>query len=276
MRIVISGLGIIGGSFAKALKKYTDHYIIGINRSHAPLVQAMRCGAIDEIGTVEALKTADMLILGTFPEAAVEFVEKNAHLIPKSCIVIDSCGIKSEICPKLSALAEEYGFTFVGCHPMAGKEQNGFAASEADLFNNASCILVPGKADEAAVEKVAALALKIGFGKVVRTTPEEHDRMIAFTSQLPHVIACAYVLSPVCPKHDGYSAGSYRDVSRVASINAKLWAELFIENKGSLEQEIDILINNMERIKQAISNSDRARLEAILSESRAVKEALGE
>lgn len=276
MNIVISGLGIIGGSFAKALKKYTDHYVTGLNRSTKPLNDALECGAINEIGTPDSLKKADLLILGTFPQAAVEFVEKNAHLIPKSCIVIDTSGIKSEICPRMTELAEQYGFTFVGCHPMAGKEKNGFAASDADLFCGASCIIIPCGASFEAVDKVAKLAEKIGFGQIVYSTPEEHDRMIAFTSQLPHVIACSYVLSPVCKKHKGFSAGSYRDVSRVAHINEKLWTELFMENKQPLMEEIDILIDNLNEIKNALQNGNREELESLLAQSRKVKEELGE
>ena len=139
MNIVISGLGIIGGSFAKAIRKYTDHYIIGSNRSPAPLEAALEQGAIDEIGGDGAVEKADIIILGMFPQASVDFVRRNAERIPKGCIVIDSAGIKSEICPELSSLAKENGFEFVGVHPMAGKEKNGFDASEADLFNGASC-----------------------------------------------------------------------------------------------------------------------------------------
>ena len=276
MKIVISGLGIIGGSFAKALKKYTDHYIIGINRSPAPLEAALSSGAIDEAGSENSLSEADILILGTFPDASIEFIKKNAGLIPKHCIVIDSAGIKTDICREISAVAKEYGFEFVGVHPMAGKEKNGFAAAEADLFCGASCIIIPGDASQGAVDKITALAQKIGFGRIVYSTPGEHDRMIAFTSQIPHVLACSYVMSPVCPEHKGFSAGSYRDVSRVAHINEKLWAELFLENKEPLCEEIDILIKNIERIRDAIRKGDQAELETVLAESRKVKELLGE
>ena len=276
MKIVISGLGIIGGSFAKALKKYTDHYIIGINRSPAPLEAALSSGAIDEAGSENSLSEADILILGTFPDASIEFIKKNAGLIPKHCIVIDSAGIKTDICREISAVAKEYGFEFVGVHPMAGKEKNGFAAAEADLFCGASCIINPGDASQGAVDKITALAQKIGFGRIVYSTPGEHDRMIAFTSQLPHVIACSYVMSPVCKKHPGFSAGSYRDVSRVAHINEKLWTELFIENKEPLIQELDILMENLSSIKSAVEKGDRSELEALLAKSRTIKEELGE
>ena len=276
MNIVIAGLGIIGGSIAKALKKYTDHRLIGINRSRAPIDKALECGAIDQAGDREALRTADMLFLGTYPDASVEFVKDNAPYINKSCIVVDTCGIKSDICPRMNALAEEYGFTFVGFHPMAKKEKNGFDASDADLFLGASSIIIPGKAPDEAVNTLANLTRKIGFGRVVFTTPEEHDRMIAFTSQLPHVLACAYVFSPQCPNHKGFSAGSYRDVSRVANINAELWSELFIENKEPLALEIQTLIDNLTEIKSGIEKGDRRELAELLHRAKVIKEELGE
>ena len=276
MKIVIAGLGIIGGSLAKAIKKYTDHTVYGINRSPKPLQQALDCGAVDAVGTEETLREADVLILGIYPQAAVEFVRQHADKIGKQCVVIDTSGIKSEICPRLAALSEEHGFSFVGFHPMAGKEKNGFDVSEADLFLGASALLVPGNAPEAAVERIAALCRKIGFGGVVYTTPEEHDRMIAFTSQLPHVLACAYVFSPNCMNHRGFSAGSYRDVSRVANINAPLWSELFIENKTPLVKELDTLIGNLTLLRDEIEKGDRESLTKLLHRGKEIKEALGE
>lgn len=276
MNIVIAGLGIIGGSFAKAIKKYTSHRVIGVNRSKAPLEKALACGAIDEIGDVQSLGSADLIILGIYPAAAVEFIEKNGCYIKKGCIVTDTSGIKSAICPQMTALAEKYGFTFVGSHPMAGKEKNGFDVSTADLFQGASFIVVPCGAPKKAVNTLTALALSIGFGGVRITDPQEHDRMIAFTSQLPHVLACAYVLSPQCKNHNGFSAGSYRDVSRVANINAPLWAELFLENRQPLTSELDLLIQNIKAIREAIDQEDKQTLTGLLEQGRKVKEALGE
>lgn len=274
MNIIISGLGIIGGSFAKALAKYTDHHIIGINRSEKPLLDALACGAIHEIGTRESIKTADMIILGTFPEAAVKFVRDNADIIPKSCIVTDTSGIKSQICPELMSLSKEYGFKFIGGHPMAGKEKNGFDASDADLFKGASYIIVPCGAEESDISLVSALMTKIGFGIIKTATPEEHDRMIAFTSQLPHVIACSYVLSPSCKNHKGFSAGSYRDVSRVARINVPLWTELFAENRESLVSELDIFIKHITELRNTIANNDSERVSQLLADARTIKEEL--
>ena len=161
MNVVIVGLGIIGGSMAKAVSEYTDCHVIGINRSDEALQKAMECGAIHEIGTLNSLNKADLIILGVYPEVAVEFIRKNADKIPKDCIVTDTSGIKSKICPALSQIAKEYGFTFIGCHPMAGKEKNGFDVSEATLFRNASCIILPCNAPQEKVDFLSDFMMKL-------------------------------------------------------------------------------------------------------------------
>lgn len=276
MKIAVVGLGIIGGSMAMAIKKYTQHYVIGINRTRKTLEKALECGAIDEIGDEDSIQDADLIILGLYPALAVEFIKRNCDKIKKDAIVTDTSGIKSAICPALEKIADENGFTFIGAHPMAGKETNGFDSADADLFFGASFIVVPGNAPYDKVRTLCRLAMDIGFAGVRMTTPEEHDRMIAYTSQLPHVLACAYVLSPQCPNHKGFSAGSYRDVSRVAKINASLWSELFIENRKPLIDEIDILIDNLNLIKQGIENKSYDELIEILGKSRQIKEQLDE
>lgn len=276
MKIVIVGLGIIGGSMAKAIKKYTDHYVIGINRTKSTLEKALECGAIDEIGDEDSVSQADLIILGLYPALAVDFIERNCHKIKKGTIVTDTSGIKSAICPALDRIASECGFTFIGSHPMAGKETAGFDSADADLFCGASFIVVPGNAPHNALDTLCSLAIKIGFLGVRLTTTAEHDRMIAYTSQLPHVLACAYVLSPQCPNHKGFSAGSYRDVSRVAKINATLWSELFLENSEPLIGEIDTLIDNLNLIKNKIKGENKEELIEILDKSRQIKEQLDE
>ena len=276
MNIAVVGLGIIGGSFCKAIKKYTKHYVIGINRTQATLQKAFDVGAIDEMGTVQSLEKADLVILCMYPQADIEFLEKNGNYIKKGAILTDASGIKSSICPKLSELAQKFGFIFVVSHPMAGKEKNGFDASDADLYKNASYIITPCKAEQKYVDILSDFAKSIGFGTIKISTPEEHDRMIAFTSQLPHILACSYVLSPCCPNHNGFSAGSYRDVSRVANINSKLWSELFLENREPLITEIDILIDNISAIKKAIESEDKTALTELLEKGHKIKEALGE
>lgn len=276
MNIAVVGMGIIGGSFCKAFKKYTQHYIIGINRTQSTLQEAFDCGAIDEKGTEESLGKADVVIMALYPQATVDYIEKYGSYLKKGCIVTDSSGIKTEICPQMVALSKKYGFTFVGSHPMAGKETNGFSSADADLYKGASYIIVPCEADEGAVKTLSDLAMEINFGQIKLSTPEEHDRMIAFTSQLPHVLACSYVLSPCCKNHKGFSAGSYHDVSRVANINSKLWSELFMENREPLLKELNILIDNITKITDAINESDINRLQDLLEQSHQTKEALGE
>lgn len=276
MKIAVVGLGIIGGSFCKAIKKYTDHYVIGFNRTRSTLERALSDGAIDEIGSPEKLSEADVVILALYPELAVSFIEDYGGYIKKGAVVTDSAGIKSEICPRLLKLSEKFGFTFVGSHPMAGKETNGYESSDAELFNGASYIIVPCGADNESVKLLSDLALEINFGMIKITDPEEHDRMIAFTSQLPHILACAYVLSPCCMNHKGFSAGSYKDVSRVANINAKLWSELFLENREPLIGELETLRDNILAITDAIKADDKERIEELLEKAHKTKEALGE
>lgn len=276
MKIAVAGLGIIGGSYCKALKAHTPHYVIGINRTEKVAQQALAQGAIDEIGTPGSLEQADIIFLCMYPQACVDFLRENGRYIRKDAIVTDAAGIKRALCPQLKALADEFGFTYAGSHPMAGKEKNGFAVSDENLFMGASFIITPCGAPHEAVNALSRLALEIGFGTIKITTPEEHDRMIAFTSQLPHVLACAYVLSPSCPKHNGFSAGSYRDVSRVANINAGLWTELFSENREPLVAELEELNKNLNAIYQAIKNEDKETLYSLLEQGHQVKQQLGE
>ena len=276
MNIAVIGLGIIGGSFCKAIKKYTDHYIIGINRTPSTAQKALSQGVIDEIGDEKSLEKADLIILCMYPQACVDYIKENGGYIKKGAIVTDSSGIKRAICPELIKLSEEFGFVFVGSHPMAGKEKNGFDVSEAELYKGASFIITPCGAEQKYVDTLAGLATDIGFGQIKITTPEEHDRMIAFTSQLPHVLACSYVLSPSCPNHKGFSAGSYRDVSRVANINSKLWSELFLENREPLIEELDILVENITKLVDAIKQKDKETLVDLLEQGHMVKRNLGE
>ncbi len=276
MKIAIVGLGIIGGSYCKALKAHTKHTVIGINRTKSVAQKALEQGAIDKIGTPEDLREADVVIVCMYPQACVDFLSENGKYIRSDAIVTDASGIKRALCPQMTALAEQFGYTFVGSHPMAGKEKNGFDASDENLFMGASFIITPCGAPHVAVNALSSLAREIGFGTIKTTTPEEHDRMIAFTSQLPHALACSYVLSPSCPNHRGFSAGSYRDVSRVANINARLWTELFLENKEPLAEELDILVGNINNIINAIKAEDKTALYELLEKGHQIKQALGE
>ena len=275
--IAIVGLGLIGGSLAKAIAERTDYHIMAYNRTHTTLEQAIKDGAVHEELNDNNIGHADLLILGLYPEEAVAYMEKIGGKLKKGALVIDVSGIKRYICREMPPIASKYGFVFVGTHPMAGKEKGGYFNSEAALFKGASFIITPS--DDSVTEQVEWLrdfALQIGFGMHVTCTPEEHDKMIAFTSQLPHVLANAYVQSPQCLKHRGFSAGSYRDVSRVARLNEHLWAELFLQNSDALTEELELLIKNITEMCDAIKANDRETLETILGRGRMVKEELGE
>ncbi|MCI9115542.1 prephenate dehydrogenase [Acutalibacter sp. JLR.KK004] len=262
--IVVVGLGLIGGSIAKALKQRTSHRVYGIDRDEGALLDACSCGAIDGKAGPAELARADVVYLCVYPQGALAFMEAHGSALKENCIVTDACGIKAAVCAGMEKLAHKGRYVFVAGHPMAGKEKSGFAASDPSIFMGASYLIAPCAAPEWAVGEVEALALSMGFGQIVRTTPEHHDRMIAYTSQVPHVLACAYVLSPRCKDHRGFSAGSYRDVSRVADINHALWARLFLDNREPLTEELDQLIGDLSRFRQAIAAGEEEPLQALL------------
>lgn len=275
MRVAVIGLGLIGGSIAKALKANTPHEVFGFDTDPDVLLDASSFGAIDGVAAPETLASCDVVYLCLYPEDVVRYVEENGAHIAKDCIVSDACGIKGFVVPALTSLSRKFGFTYVGGHPMAGKEMSGFAASDAGLFTGASYILVPGDAPQTAVETLERLARAMGFARIEHCTAAEHDRRIAYTSQVPHLLACAYVMSPECENHAGFSAGSYRDVSRVARINAALWTDLFLANRDALAAETDELLKNLTRFRDAVRQGDRESLTSLLEKARERKERFG-
>ena len=274
MKILVLGLGLIGASIAKTLKKNTNHYVYGWNRTVSVTEKALADGAIDETGSLdELLPKADVTIINFYPDAIVPFILENRDKFKKGSIVTDSCGIKTKICRTLEK--EKFDFAYIGAHPMAGREVSGYDASLATLFDNASFICTPTDAKKSETDTLVGLAKEMGFKRTVVTTPEHHDEMIAFTSQIAHVLACSYVLSPLAPYHPGFSAGSYRDVSRVARINGEMWSELFISNKTPLIKEIDDLVQNLENFKKAISEENSDELIALMAKANKIKEEIG-
>lgn len=275
LTIAIAGLGLIGGSMGLALRRHGGYRVLGIDRDPSVLRAALERGAADRVGGPELLRGADLLVLALAPETAMAFLRENRPLLPAGAVVTDVCGVKRAVVETCSPLCREAGLHFIGGHPMAGKEHSGFANADAGLFQGASYILTPEEdASPAALSLLRDLASALGCGRITMTTPDNHDRMIAFTSQLPHVLAGAYVKSPACPEHEGYSAGSYRDVSRVATVDEKLWSELFLLNAGHLTREIDTLIHNLAACREAVAAGDRARLEEVLRRGREIKESL--
>lgn len=275
MNISIIGLGLIGASIAKSIKKYTEHTVIGFDTNIDVLNRAMADGSIDKIGDDNALGESDVTVIAIYPAATIEFVKNKARYFKKGSIVTDTCGIKRDICKTLTDVADKNGFTFIGAHPMAGKETSGYESSDADLFKNAFMILVPQATSKEQVSVLEKLSYDMGFKGVTVSTPEEHDRIIAYTSQLPHILACCYISDPDAVRHSGFSAGSYKDVSRVATINAKMWRELFLQNSDYLTGHIDMLVENLNRMKTYIDNAEGDKLEKMLDDGDKIKRRIG-
>ena len=276
MNVLICGLGLIGASLAKTLKKNTNHTVLGWNRTPSVTEKALRDKVIDRTGDLdEMMKEADVTFVNFYPEAIVPFILEHKDSFKKDSIVTDSCGIKTKICKEMEK-QEGLNFYFIGAHPMAGREVSGYDNSLDNLFDNASFICTPFESTPRnKTDALVGLAQEMGFKRTVVTTPEHHDEMIAFTSQIAHVLACSYVLSPLAPMHAGYSAGSYRDVSRVARINAEMWTELFLDNKEPLVREIDDLVSNLMKFKYNIVNGDGEALTALMKEGNRIKEEIG-
>lgn len=267
MTIGIIGLGLIGGSLAKAVKENTKYKVLSFDKNQSVNLQAKLEGASDGILSTETLAGCDFVLIALYPKAAAEYIKSNVKLFKKDAIVIDAAGVKKNICEAAAKLAKKHGFTFIGGHPMAGTQNSGFRHSRSTLFKGAPMLLTPCP-DESikTLEKAKKLFMEIGFGSVVFTTPEEHDRRIAYTSQLAHVVSNAYVKSPAASEHKGFSAGSYKDLTRVARLNEEMWAELFLENRENLLTEIDFLINSLGEYKTALENNNNDKLKALLKE----------
>lgn len=267
MKIAVIGLGLIGGSMAKAIKDNTENEVFGSDINESVILKAKLVGAIDGELTDEILALCDRVIIALYPESTIEFLDKKAKIIKKGAVVIDCSGVKRYVFTPAHEIAKANGFEFIGGHPMAGVERWGFDSSSGLLFNNASMILTPdGSTDIALLHEIKKLFLSIGFGSITVVTPDKHDRIIAYTSQLAHVVASAYIKSPSASDHMGLSAGSYKDMTRVASLNAEMWSELFLENKDNLVNEIDNIINNLTDYRNAIASNDREELKRLLEE----------
>ena len=272
MNVGILGLGLIGGSLARAYA-LEGHTVYAIQRNEAMLSFAMLAGAVHGKLNEETIPKCDLILLAIYPDGSAAWLEKNAHLISKDALVLDCCGVKREICGRCFPVAKQYGFTFVGGHPMAGSQFSGFKYSRADLFSGAPMVLVPPVFDDIALlQRVQDALTPCHFGFFSVTTAEEHDKMIAFTSQMPHILSNAFIKSPTALNHKGFSAGSYKDLTRVAWLNPQMWAELFLENRDNVLFELDYYIESLKQYQQAIRDSDMDKLVELLDEGKKRKE----
>lgn len=267
MTVGVVGLGLIGASLAKTIKKHTDFAVMGYDISESVMEEALLDGTIDERLALEAEK-CDIVLLALYPDDIVEYVTKNAQFF-KDSIVVDCGGTKKKVCDSLFPLAEKYGFTFLGGHPMAGTEKSGYSASTDSLFDGAFMILVPCEdIDRKTLDYVKMFFISIGFHRITLTSAVEHDEIIAYTSQLAHIVSSAYVKSPTSQRNLGFSAGSFKDLTRVAFLNEGMWTELFMQNRDYLLKEIDVFIENMRLYREALDKVDRKAMYDLLADGK--------
>ena len=271
MNICVIGLGLIGGSFAKAISKRTTHFCMGIDTNEDTCKKALADGVIKQVVAPQQLSTADMLILALQPKALVAFFKDNAKYIKKGAIVFDTCGVKQWVLDELLPVASQYDIKFVGAHPMAGREFSGYDYSLENLFDKASFIVTTDGADQNAVDVVCDLAKQIGFATITVTTANHHDRVIAYTSQLAHIVSNSYCKSDTINQKEGFCAGSFADMTRVGKLDVKLWTELFLANPSHLSDELGNLIQKLTEFKNAIDSKDKQALSQLLKEGNDIK-----
>lgn len=276
MNVGIVGLGLIGGSMAKSIKVRTAHTVWGIDLDAETMTLSRLSGAIDGALTRENIPQCDLLLVAIRPAAAVGWVREHAALISKSAILVDLCGVKRNVCAALAPIAKEHGFAYIGGHPMAGRERGGFVHSSEELFTGASMILTPDQnTDMRMLETLKAFFTDVGFAGLTFSTPEEHDRIIAYTSQLAHLVSSAYIKSPEAQRRRGFSAGSFRDMTRVAHLDEAMWTELFLDDADYLTEQLEILIDHLNEYREALSTKDAAKLQALLKDGREKKASAG-
>lgn len=272
MKVGIVGLGLIGGSLARAYAK-SGHTVFAADTNDSILEFAQLAGIVYDKLDENTIPCCDLIMPAIFTGGAMRWMTENAPHISKNTLVIDCCGVKQKICRCGFDLAEKYGFTFIGGHPMAGSHFSGFKNSRSNLFQGAPMVLVPPRFDDPMLlEQVKEVLKPCNFGSFSVTTADDHDKMIAYTSQMPHIVSNAYIKSPTAQAHKGFSAGSYKDLTRVAWLNPHMWAELFLSNRDNILDELNFYINSLTQYKNAIEACDEDTLVRILDEGRRLKE----
>lgn len=273
MTVGIVGLGLIGGSFAKAYSDNDEHKVLAYDIDEQTMKAACAAKNIDGELNKNNISACNLILVALYPQATIDYIREMAPYISSDTMVIDCCGIKQYVCDSCYPIAHEYGFTFVGGHPMAGRHFSGFEYSTKTMYNGSSMILVPeNMTDTAVIERAKQLLSPIHFGKFTVCDADRHDAMIAFTSQMAHVVSNAYVKSPTAKNHDGFSAGSYKDLTRVAWLNETMWTELFLENRRHLIAELDSFIRSVTEYKTALEQGDAETLKALLADGKRCKE----
>jgi len=272
MTVGILGLGLIGGSLARTYALH-GHTVYAAELDETMHAFAVLSGAVHGTLDEHTIGQCELLFLAIYPEGSAKWLEDHAHLVSANALVMDCCGIKEEICNRCMPLAAQYGFTYVGGHPMAGTQFSGFKYSRANLFQGAPMVLVPPRYDDMdLLDRVKEALAPCGFGSFSVTTAAEHDKVIAFTSQMPHILSNAFIKSPTALSHKGFSAGSYKDLTRVAWLNPQMWAELCMENRDNMLFELNYYIQSLQAYQAALQDKDLDALTALLAEGKKRKE----
>ena len=275
MKIGIIGLGLIGGSLAMSIRRHTEHTVFGYDIDPDVMLRARAAEAIHDALDDDTLPGCDIVLVALYPQLCVDTIAKYADKFGPRTLVIDCAGVKRHVCRQVEPIAARHGWAYIGGHPMAGREFSGFGSARGDLFENASMILCPAAGVDIETRELAkAFFLEAGFKLVRFCTPEAHDQMIAYTSQLAHVVSGAYVKNPLAASHKGFSAGSFLDMTRVARLNEHMWTELFLENDDLLLPALDDLIMRLNQYREALAGRDPEVLMPVLREGRVCKEAL--
>ena len=255
MTVGIRGMGLIGGSFEKAFQN-AGYRVLNLKDATAADIRS--CG---------------LVVVCLPPLLVAPWIAEHADEFAAGALVTDAAGVKGVVCAALADLSKTARWTYVGGHPMAGKERSGYANASADLFRGASMIFTPyAWTDPVAVERLKSLFAEIGFSRFVVTEPDRHDEMIAYTSQLAHVVSSAYVRDELSSSHLGFSAGSYQDMTRVATVDPNMWTDLFLSNRAALEAVLARLIDRLDGYRDALRAADAEALRSMLAEGRRMKE----
>ena len=268
MTVGIIGLGLIGASLAACIHENTHDTVLGRDTNENTMRAALGSGTVDGTLTDANTHVCDLILIALYPRAALQVLGEISPYVRRGTIVMDCCGIKRRICAEGKKLADQYGFTFIGGHPMAGRECWGYESAKADLYKGASMIITPDPDEpKTTVAYISDYFKSLGFGRITKVNPEEHDAVIACTSQLAHVLSSSYIRSDTAARHEGLSAGSFRDMTRVAALNDRMWSEIFLDNKDYLLTEIDGLIRHLQDYRDAIAADDREAISEMMKDS---------
>lgn len=268
---LIVGLGLIGGSYAKALKQ-KGYRVSAIDTNEETIKFALAnniidCGSTNNDETL--IKEADVIILGLYPSLELEWIVDNQKYIKENTLISDVAGVKGCVVYKIQdALRND--LEFIACHPMAGKEVSGVKNSDPSIFKSANYIVVPTeKNSEEAINDAKTIGKLIGFNKISELSVTKHDEIIGFVSQLTHVIAISLMTCNEDENLQNYTGDSFRDLTRIARINEKMWTELFLENKEELINQLDSFEAQLHYIRELLNNEDRSTLEEVMRKSTA-------